>query len=71
MNKQLMEELCRKAGFCGSNLTNTVPGTFQITALENLIELVVLDCAKIVNAVEVSDTIYDSTYTLIIDHFGL
>ena len=39
--KPKFEELVRKAGFCGYNFTNTQVGTYQETALEYLIELVV------------------------------
>lgn len=42
MNERI-KELCKRAGFIGEGFQNTVIGTCQETALENLAELIVRD----------------------------
>lgn len=75
MNKiifeQVKEDLCFKAGFCGTDLSNTMPGTCQETALENLIKLVVQECAVLANRAENSETELRAAYNVITEHFGL
>ena len=43
MNERI-RELCKRAGFIGEGFQNTVIGTCQETALENLAELIVREC---------------------------
>jgi hypothetical protein len=43
MNERI-QELCKRAGFIGEGFQNTVIGTCQETALENLAELIVREC---------------------------
>jgi hypothetical protein len=49
MNERI-RELCKRAGFIGEGFQNTVIGTCQETALENLAELIVAECIDIVAA---------------------
>lgn len=43
MNERI-RELCKHAGFIGEGFQNTVIGTCQETALENLADLIVREC---------------------------
>lgn len=47
MEDNKFRELAARAGFVGSNLSNTVIGTDQETALKNFHNLVVEECAYI------------------------
>ena len=46
MNERI-EQLCKRAGFIGEGFQNTVIGTSQETALENLAELIVRECCEV------------------------
>lgn len=66
MNERI-RELCKHAGFIGEGFQNTVIGTCQETALENLAELIVRECANI--AYEVG--LHRQTKHEILRRFGL
>lgn len=46
MNEHL-QDLARRAGFIGTNFSNTVIGTDQETALANFAELIIKECVLI------------------------
>ena len=41
----IIEDLARRAGFCGTGFANTQFGTTRETALENFAQLIVQQCA--------------------------
>lgn len=50
MNEQTLQALAKQAGFCGSDLSNTVVGTTHQTALTNFAELIVKECLTRIDA---------------------
>jgi hypothetical protein len=67
MNERI-QELCKRAGFIGEGFQNTVIGTCQETALENLAELIVRECADIA---AINSHYGISVGRIVKEHFGV
>ena len=59
MNERI-RELCKRAGFIGEGFQNTVIGTCQETALENLAELIVEEMhRKVIASILITDVLME------------
>jgi len=66
MNERI-KDLCLQAGFIGENMYPAF-GTCQETALNNLVELIVRECADFVDAGEFGDP---GTAKMLMEDFGV
>jgi len=66
MNERI-KDLCLQAGFIGESM-NPAFGTCQETALNNLVELIVRECADFVAAGEFGDP---GTAKMLMEDFGV
>lgn len=75
MNSQIKEMIAFKAGFNGHDLSNTQIGTCHEQAIENLIELVVIECLEKIDQLNTdhftSAGIVNTARVQIKSHFGV